>query len=153
MRHHLAILYATFLEDITAGRKTVECRFGKIGYPPHGLTEPGDLIWLKETSGPVRAIATARSVRCFQHLTPRMIDLLRREWNPEIRAPEAFWQSHRHATAATLIWLGHVCPLRPFWIEKSDRRAWVLLEGPPVPGQPVIAGWEPAATCPPGAEP
>ncbi len=137
MHHHLAVLYRPYVDEIIAGRKTVECRLGKMGFPPHGFLRAGDLIWFKEVSGPVRAVATARSVRCLAPLTPAMIDLIRREWNREIRAPAEFWESRRRAAAATLIWLGNVCSLRPFWIEKRNRRAWMVLDGPPIPGQPI----------------
>lgn len=137
VRHHLAVLYPAYLADILAGRKTVECRFGRTGLPPHGFLQAGDLIWFKEVSGPVRAVVRARSVRRLADLTPARVRLIRREWGRQIRAPEAFWQAHRGATAATLIWLGSVCPLRPFWVDKRDRRAWVVLADPPIPGHPV----------------
>jgi len=87
-------------------------------------------------------------------LTPTMVDLIRQEWNREIRAPEAFWRARARgrATSATLIWLGNVCPLRPFRIEKRNRRAWMVLAGPPIPGRPVVAGRETAAAGLQGSE-
>ena len=149
MQHHLAVLYRSYLDEIIAGRKTIECRFGKMGCLHHGVLLAGDLIWLKEVSGPVRAVAAARSVRCFSPLTQEMLAFIRREWDSQIRAPAAFWRGCRWATVATLIWLGPVCPLRPFWIEKRDRRAWVLLDGPLIPGQPVVGSGNRAITRPP----
>ena len=140
MQHHLAVLYRSYLDEIAEGRKTVECRLGRMGSPPHGFLRSGDLIWFKEISGPVRVVASARSVRCFRDLTPAMIELIRREWNREIRASAEFWDQRCHATAATLVWLGHVCPLRPFHIAKRNRRAWMVLGGPPIPGEAVVAG-------------
>jgi len=110
-----------------------------MGYTPHRALEPGDLIWLKESSGPVRAVATAGTVRCFDRLTPARVDWLRREFNDGIRAPASFWRRHRGARFATLAWLEDICALSPFWVVKHDRRAWVVLSGPPVPGQ-VVAG-------------
>lgn len=139
MRHHLAILYRPLLKAIIEGQKKIECRLGKMGHPPHEVLSAGDLIWLKEAGGPIRAVATARSVRSFPHLTRHKLDLIRRRWSSEICAPESFWRSGRDATAATLIWLGEVCPLEPFRIVKRDLRAWVVLAGPPVPGQAIQA--------------
>lgn len=137
MQHHLAILYGSFIEEILAGRKTVECRLGQFPPPPHKHLRPGDLIWLKQVSGPVRAVATARSVRTFDSLNPHLLELIRKQWGAEIRAPLSFWRARRSANFCTLIWLGDVCALKPFEIEKRDRRAWVILSGPPIPGQAV----------------
>lgn len=141
MHHHLAILYGSYLDEVVSGRKTVECRLGKMGYPPHGAVRPGDLIWFKETSGPVRVVASAQSIRCFRDVTPAMVETIRRQWGREIRASADFWQRGRQmgAEAVTLIWLGNVCPLRPFRVEKRNRRAWVVLAEAPAPGQAVVA--------------
>ena len=62
-RHHLAILKPPYLREILAGRKTIECRFGKIGNPPHRKLASSDLIWLKEVAGPVRGVVAVREVR------------------------------------------------------------------------------------------
>ena len=139
MRHHLAVVYRTYLDEIIAGRKTVECRFGRADRPPHGVVQPGDLIWLKEVSGPIRAVVRTEGVRCLSGLTPAGIDQIRQTWNRHIRGTAAFWRSCRHQPAVTLVWFGDLCPLRAFWIDKSDRRAWVVLAGPPLPGRPVEA--------------
>jgi len=137
MRHHLAILYRPYLEEIMCGSKRIECRLGKIGYPPHGLVGSGDLIWLKETNGPVRAVASVAAVQLFHPLTDDLLDWVRHEFGDQIRAPAAFWRAGVDATAATLIGFDFVCCLRPFRIVKRDRRAWVPLAGPPIPGHSV----------------
>lgn len=133
MRHHLAIIYRPLVRLILDGRKTIECRLGSAGVPPHGSLEAGDLIWFKEVGGPVRLVAIARSVRCFQSLSPHEVNLIRTRFDEQIQAPRSFWQAHRHAQAATLAWLGEICELEPFQIAKRDRRGWVVLDGPPVP--------------------
>lgn len=138
MRHHLAILYRTYLDQIAAGRKTVECRLGKMGCPPHRFVRANDLIWFKEVSGPVRLVARAESVRTFSGLTIRTVERIRQEWNDAVQAPAVFWDDNRSATVATLIWLGGVCPLRPFRVHKRDRRSWVVLAGPPIPDRPIL---------------
>jgi hypothetical protein len=137
MQHHLAILHSTYLDAILTGEKTIECRLGRMGHIPYVGLNPGDSIWLKESSGPVRAVATAGMVRRFDRLTPARVDWLRREFNGGIRAPASFWRQHRGARFATLTWLQDVCALSPFWVVKRDRRAWVVLSSPPVPGQAV----------------
>lgn len=138
MQHHLIILAAKYLEAILSGRKTAECRLSRVEQAPYQAVRPGDLLWLKEVSGPVRAVATAGRVHCFKELDPSRLGVLRRRFNGDIAAPASFWQLHHDARFATLIWLESICPLTPFRIAKTDRRAWVVLHGPPVPGQSVL---------------
>lgn len=139
MQHHLAVLYRTFIDAILAGRKTVECRLGRWGRPPHGLVKMGDLIWLKQVSGPVRAAVRVAEVHTIPLVSATDLRLVQRDWNDRVGAPAAFWQRGRSASVATLIGLGDVCGFGPdgFKIIKRDRRAWVLLASPPVPGRPL----------------
>lgn len=133
MRHHLALLYRPLLESVLNGRKTVECRLGRYRVPPHVSAATGDLIWLKEVGGPVRGVATIRSIKTFDALTPATLRQIRETWGEFIHAPAAFWRAHRGARLATLIWLEPVYPVEPFRIGKTDRRAWVVLDEPPIP--------------------
>ena len=133
MRHHLAVIYRPFLRLIRDRKKTVECRLGQAGVPPHGAMESGDLIWFKEANGPIRLVAVVRSVRFFCPLTPHEVDLIHKQYGQYILAPWSFWRAHRYANAATLAWLGEISELEPFQISKYDRRAWTVLGGPPVP--------------------
>jgi hypothetical protein len=133
MSHHLAVMYQRFIKAIMDRRKTVESRFSRLEHPVYEALRPGDLIWFKQVSGPVRAVATARSIRRFSDLTPHMVELIRKEWGREIDAPLPFWRSQRQARSATLIWLTDVTAVEPFMIDKLDRRAWVVLDGPPSP--------------------
>jgi ASC-1-like (ASCH) protein len=139
MQHHLAILYRSYVDAILSGEKTIECRLSRMGNIPQALVQPGDLIWLKERCGPVRAVAAARVVRRFEHLTPDRVDWLRRRFNAGIAGPASFWYQHRSARVGVLIWLDNICPLEPFWVSKSDRRAWGVLAAPPVPGEPIVS--------------
>lgn len=133
MQHHLAILLPQYLEMILSGRKTVECRLARRPIPPHGFVRPDDLIWLKQSSGPIRGVAQAGRVHSYQDLDTATLRRLRRDHGQAICAEPRFWQAHRRARCATLIWLKDVKPLPPFRIDKTDRRAWVVLPGPPVP--------------------
>jgi hypothetical protein len=135
MRHHLAILHQAYLTQIVCGRKTVECRLGRKGIAPHGAVRAGDLVWLKEVSGPVRAVVRVQDVRSIPLGGAGAVERIRREWNDRILAPASFWRARRDASMATLILLGDLCSFRPFRIVKADRRAWVTLAHPPVPGR------------------
>ena len=135
MKHHLAILQRVYVDQIVAGKKTVECRLGHGGHLPHGAVHPGDLVWLKEVSGPVRAVVKVMDVKTIPLGSAEAITRLRREWNDRILAPSEFWQARREARVATLIVLGDLCAFKPFRVVKTDRRAWVALCHPPVPGR------------------
>ncbi len=137
MRHHLAILYPTYLKMIGNGIKTVECRLTRVPIPPYGVIEAGDLLWLKESSGPVRFVAEAARVQTLDALNEREVARIRRQLNHCIRAEPAFWQAKQFARYGTLIWLEDVQPIEPFRVVKTDRSPWVLLDAPPTPGQPI----------------
>lgn len=135
MKHHLAVIHKAYIRQILSGKKSVECRLGKYFKAPHGAVEQEDLVWLKEPSGPVRGVAQVKSAQTYRNLTPHVLELIREKWGDQIGASRAFWQANAGARVATLIWLGNVCSLEPFTIEKNDRRSWVVLDGPPTPGQ------------------
>jgi hypothetical protein len=137
MMHHLAILYPVYVDEIIVGHKTVECRLGHEGYPPHGAVQAGDLLWLKDVSGPVRAVVSVREVQTIRLRDPDAVERIRQKWNGRILAPPEFWDTHRNAQVATLIVLGDLCAFKPFRVIKTDRRAWVSMSRPPVPGKPV----------------
>lgn len=133
MQHHLAILRPEYLSLILSGRKTVECRIGRRPIPPHGAITTGDVIWLKESSGPVCGVAQAGRVLSHDRLNAAQLSAIRREHNHAVCGNTDFWRSRRGARYATLIWLTDVATLPPFRIAKTDRRAWVVLDAPPVP--------------------
>lgn len=145
MQHHLAILWPQYLDAIVTGRKTIECRLGRPGARSMAGVSPGDLVWLKERCGPVRGVVAIERVRRFEPLSPGRLTWLREQFNSGIRAPAAFWNEHREAEAATLIWFAAVCPLKPFRICKRDRQAWIVLARPPVPDGPLVPRHRPLA--------
>lgn len=135
MRHHLVVVREPYLQLILSGHKAVECRLSSVRKSPFGLIAPGDLLWLKLPSQPIRAVASVR--RClFRELKhPADLPRLSAEYASLIRAEPGFFEDAASwARYATLIWMGTVMAIRPLPIEKSDQRAWVTLNGPPYPG-------------------
>lgn len=141
MLHHLAILCPNYVDEIIAGNKTVECRLGREGHHPHGHVHAGDMVWLKDVGGPVRAVISVREVKTIRIAVKLQIDEIKHQWNDRILAPPEFWQNREHVNIATLIMLGDLCTFKPFRIHKKDRRAWVVLAQPPVPGKP-LQNWK-----------
>jgi len=125
--HHLVILKKPYLDAIIEGRKTIESRFTKSRQPYFGQIHPGDEIFLKLSSGPVCAVATAQAVRQFENLTPGEIQRLKTQYNRSILGENGYWESKRDCKYGVLIRLADVRRTKPVFINKHDWRAWVVL--------------------------
>ena len=135
MRHHLVVIHDRYLDLLIAGRKRIECRLSSQRRPPFAEVEPGDLLWLKLPSRPIRAVATAgrclfrelRSGSDLAHLIGRHGDA--------ICADGGFFDGAAEwARFASLIWIDTIVVLRPMPVYKADQRAWVPLDQAPFPG-------------------
>ncbi len=126
-KYHLVILKKPYLEAILNGRKTVESRFTKTRRDPFGRVLPGDRLFLKVSSGPVRAIATVAAVKIFENLTPRRIAELKQQFNRYIIGSDEYWKSKADCRFGFLVQLKDAETIEPVRIHKKDWRAWVVL--------------------------
>ena len=124
---HLVILKKPYLDAILAGRKQIESRFIKTRHHGFGRVGAGDRLFLKLSSGPVCATATAAAVKNFEDLTPEQILGLKHRYNQHIGGDEQYWCSKMNCRFGFLVWLKDVEPIEPVWINKKDWRAWVVL--------------------------
>ncbi len=127
VNYHLAILKKPYLEAILAGRKQIESRFTRTKRAYFGRVLPGDKLFLKESSGPVCATATAAAVKNFQNLTPGQIIELKEKYNRQICGSDEYWQSKADCKFGLLVWLKDIRAIEPVRIGKKDWRAWVVL--------------------------
>ncbi|MHC4499546.1 MAG: ASCH domain-containing protein [Planctomycetota bacterium] len=125
--YHLVILKKPYLEAIVAGRKRIESRFTMTRRAYLGRVLPGDRLFLKESSGPVCAVATVAAVRNFESLTRQKIADLKHQYNHHIKGAKEYWQSKANCRFGFLVWLKEVEPIEPVRIHKRDWRAWVIL--------------------------
>ena len=125
--YHLAILKRPYLDAILAGQKPIESRFSKIRCGPFGQVKVGDKIFFKQSSGPVRGVATAAAVKNFENLTPNKITELKQRYNHQIRGSDEYWQSKTNCKFGVLVWLKNIEHIKPIHIIKKDWRAWVVL--------------------------
>ena len=125
--YHLVILKKPYLEAILAGRKQIESRFTKTRRYALGRVSAGDKLFLKESSGPVCAVASVAAVKNFQNLTPKQIIELKQEYNRQICGSDEYWQSKADCKFGLLVWLKDIQPMEPVRIGKKDWRAWVVL--------------------------
>lgn len=124
---HLVILKKPYLDAILSGRKRIESRFTKTRRAHFGRVLPGDKLFLKESSGPVSAAATAAAVKSFENLTPQRIAELKEQYNHLIVGSNDYWQSKMNCRFGFLVWLNDVERIEAVRICKKDWRAWVLL--------------------------
>lgn len=126
-KYHLVILKKPYLDAILRGEKRIESRFTKTRRPFFGQVLTGDKLLLKESSGPVCAMATVSAVKNFEDLVPKRIIELKEQYNDHIGGSDEYWRSRANCRFGTLVWLKDVEPIGPVRIRKKDWRAWVVL--------------------------
>jgi len=125
--YHLVILKRPYLEAILSGRKRIESRFMNTKRNHFGRVLPGDKLFLKLSSGPVCATATAAAVKTFENLTPKQLFKLKEQYNNLIGGSDEYWRSRANCKFGFLVWLKDVQPIEPVRIGKKDWRGWVVL--------------------------
>jgi hypothetical protein len=127
---HLAVLIEPYLSKLLRGEKTVESRFSRRRIAPYEEARAGDVVLLKQSGGPIVALAEVAEVEFFR-LEPATMEAIRREYAMALRATDpTFWEARKAARYATLLRLVSVCPLPSLRYPKRDRRGWVVLSGP-----------------------
>jgi len=127
VKYHLVILKKPYLDAILDGRKRIESRFSKSNfYTLLGVTA-GDKLFLKLSSGPVYALATAAAVKNFENLTPEKMSEIKEQYNHLIGGDDKYWQNKAGCKFGFLVWLKDVKAIEPVRINKKDWRAWVVL--------------------------
>jgi ASC-1-like (ASCH) protein len=126
-RCHLVILKKPYLDAILEGRKRIESRFSRAKPRFFAQVLPGDMLFLKQSSGPVRAMAKVAAVENLEHLTPDRVLQTKRRYNSQIKAPDEYWRRKIDSRFGLLIWFKDARPIRPMRINKRDWRAWVVL--------------------------
>jgi len=126
-KSHLVILKKCYLDKIVDGTKTIELRLTKTAIPPFNSVAIGDRLFLKESSGPVCAVAKVSAFTEFKNLTPGKIAKLKAEFNDKICGEDEYWKFKSDCRFAVLVWLKNVRRLKPVRIDKKDWRAWVVL--------------------------
>ena len=127
MKHHLVILKKPYLDAILDSRKTIESRLTMTRKSPIGQVSAGDKLFLKLTSGPVCATATAAKVKFFENMTAEKIVKIKNQYNYLICGGDDYWQNKISSRYCCLVWLENVKQIEPVSINKKDWRGWVTL--------------------------
>jgi hypothetical protein len=125
---HLAILVDPYLQLLLDGKKTIESRFSIDRRAPYDRVQPGDVILLKRSGGPIVGIGLVADAM-FYRLTPAVLQSIRDAFADELGISDpSFWSDRERAAFATLLRLAHVRPLSPIPYRKRDQRAWIILK-------------------------
>jgi ASC-1-like (ASCH) protein len=127
VKYHLVILKKAYLDSIVEGGKTIESRFLKVNKAPFGQVSVGDVLFLKESSGPVVGRAAVKAVEFFDDLSPEKIVGIKERYNHLIGGSDEYWQERSGCRFGVLVWLGGAERMEPVRITKKDWRGWVVL--------------------------
>lgn len=125
---HLAVMRAPYLQLLLNGHKTIESRFSINRIAPFEDVSTGDVLSLKEQSGPVVGLCVVEHT-AFYELDPPTWRLLRDQFaRPLCAENDDFWAARERARYATLMSVVHAHWIDPVRVEKRDRRGWVRLD-------------------------
>ena len=127
---HLAIFSEPFATLVLEGEKIVESRFSINKVSPYGKVTKGDLIVIKKSGGPVVGFFTVDDVKYFSNVTAKTKKSIESNYGYRIGThhdPE-FWKSRQKANYITLLHVERLKKITPFFIEKKDRMAWVVIK-------------------------
>lgn len=128
IRGHLAILSQPYLDKILAGEKTIESRFSQNKVPPYQKISSGDILFLKETAGLVKAIVQVQGAEFVGPMNPGEAEVVIDQYSKELCIETDFRAVKKDSRYATLMYIGNMILVNPFQLDKSDRRSWVILD-------------------------
>lgn len=125
---HLAIFVEPYLQYILDGKKTIESRFSINRFPPYHRVFTGDVLLLKKSGGPIIGICEVTDVWSYE-LDKNSWAEIRKDFTIalHVQDPE-FWARRQHASFATLMKLKKPMKTSPIFLDKRDRRGWVVLK-------------------------
>lgn len=112
---HIAIVKKPFIDEILAGRKTVEARLATTRRTPFARAHPGETIHFKQSAGPFRATATITdahhlSLRSQDQLTELIAQHFHDIAGDAQQHARKYFEHHRKARFATILRFANVTP-------------------------------------------
>lgn len=126
---HIAVFTEPFLQNVLDGTKTIESRFSSVKCAPFRQISNGDIILIKQSGGPVRALSRAIETTFF-NFSYDCFRTMRELYGKDIGADEAFWSSKSASKYGTIVGLSNTISIEPVDVRKSDRRGWVSYYAP-----------------------
>lgn len=131
--HHLAILARRWrlLEKILSGEKTIESRWYKSRRAPYGKIKAGDVVYFKESGGPVTARAVVERVLFFGNLDSRKISHILEKYGKRICISKEYAGQLAGKRFCTLVFLKGAQRVKPFSVDKKGfgmMAAWISVD-------------------------
>lgn len=125
---HLAVFNEPYLQFLLEGSKTVESRFSIKRCPPYNHVQPGDVLILKKSSGPVVGLCQIGFVWFYQ-IDSTSWKEIQDTFSVALGVQDAhFWEERENTFFATLMRVENVKTIAPITCKKRDRRGWVVLK-------------------------
>lgn len=124
--NHVAIMSKSFgdlIAKILSGEKTIESRWSKHRIAPFNKVGPGDIVYFKNSGGPIIAKATVFKIRQFTNLNPDKAKEILKKWGGldgiAVSNMEKTYQWAKSKKYCVLIWLKNPKKVKPFQIDIS----------------------------------
>ena len=124
---HLAVFVQPYLGFVLEGKKTIDSRFSVNRHAPFQQVNNGDLLILKESSGPICGVCVVSHAWYYQ-LNPASWSDIEKYASALCMDDSAFWEKKRAACFATLMRLENVTRVPDIPVQKLDPRGWVVLK-------------------------
>lgn len=139
MRTHVAIMSKSWrlTNKILTGEKTIESRWYMNRYQPWDNIGPGDIIYFKDSGGPVKISAKVAKVRQLENLTPDKVkNILNKYAKPDglgvdPKEISKYYEMFKNKKFCLIIFLKQVREITPFEINKTGygaMAAWLVID-------------------------
>lgn len=126
---HLAIFNEPFLNFILTGVKTIESRLSINNVAPFRRVVPGDIVFVKKSSGGLCGIFEVGAVHYFSNLKQKTFEMVNTEFGEKLcwNSDPDFLNLKSQSNFLSLITIDNLIVFDEFKINKSDRTGWVVL--------------------------
>lgn len=134
---HIAIMKKEWglTDKVLSGEKTIESRWYKNKRPPWGKVQAGDVVYFKDTGGPVRVKTTVEKVLQFADLTRQKTEeILKQHGEADLGAKEIMSEIRQYVAGKNyclLVFLKNPQKIEPFDINKTGfgaMSAWLTID-------------------------
>lgn len=129
---HLAVFSTGGIESILRSEKTLESRLARFRFAPFNKIKKGDIVFMKESGGPVVGKFEAGQVTFLSDLDRKKVAGIRSRYGKQLQVGDGFWKQKKDAKYATFIKIKDPVKLNsPVFLDKHDRRSWIVIKTSP----------------------
>ncbi|MBL7142454.1 MAG: ASCH domain-containing protein [Candidatus Pacebacteria bacterium] len=135
--NHIAVMKKSWglIEKILTGEKTIESRWYKSRYSPWNKIKPSDVIYFKDSGGPVSVRAEVVKVLQFDNLTAKKIEqILFKYGKVDLGTSHIMPEIREYVSGKNyciLVFFDNVEKIKPFNIDKTGfgaMSAWISVD-------------------------